>query len=108
VSHALELPGFPMVRISNHRNRRKLVSRLEIGNLALAEMVRFLPVQVILPELLHDLLRGHLALALRDLLDPVGKLLVHSPRQLEAEAGIHHKSNAALSRLRSEEHTSEL
>ena len=99
VSNALKLLFHSMVRVGDHSHGGKISGGLEIRNLAFFEVVRLLPVQIIFPKLLHDLLGGHLSLPLGDLLDHVGEFLMHAPGQLEAKEGIHDKGHAALSGL---------
>ena len=59
-------------------------------------MERLLALQILLLKLIHDLLRSHFTLLLRDLLDHIRKLLVHTLWQLESVEGIHYKCYAAF------------
>ena len=99
VSNALKLFFDSMVGVGDHGHGGEISGRLEICDLALFEVVRFLPVQIVFLEFLHDLLGSHLSLPLGDLLDHVGKFLMHAAGQLEAEEGVHDEGHAALSGL---------
>ena len=88
-----------MVRVGNNSNGCELVSGLEICDLALAEVVRFLAVEILDAELFHDLIRRNLTLLLCDLLDHIRELLVHAAWKLESKEAVHNESNTALSGL---------
>ena len=62
-------------------------------------MQRFLLIQILALEIVHDLLRGNLALLLGYLLDNICKLFVHRLGQLEAKISIHNESDTALAGL---------
>ena len=83
VSNALKLFFHSMVGIGDHGHGGEISGRLEICDLALFEVVRFLPVQIVFLEFLHDLLGSHLSLTLGDLLDHVGKFLMHAAGSLK-------------------------
>lgn len=61
VSNALKLFFHSMVGICDHGHGGEISGRLEICDLALFEVVRFLPVQIVFLEFLHDLLGSHLS-----------------------------------------------
>ena len=62
-------------------------------------MQRFLLIQILALEIVHDLLRRNLALLLGYLLDNICKLFVHRLWQLEAKISIHNESDTALAGL---------
>ena len=62
-------------------------------------MYRLLLIKIRAAECIHYLLRRNLSLLLRDRLYDIGKLLMHSLRQLEAEVRIHDKGDSSLARL---------